>query len=399
VLSVGELTRCIRAVIEAEDLFREVWVRGEVSNLTRHTSGHVYFCLKDEAALIRCVIWSNAARTTRFQLEEGMRVIAHGRVTVYEKAGQYQLVVTDVTPDGVGALFVALEQVKARLAAEGLFDVAHKKPIPPFPTTIAILTSPTGAALRDMVTIARRRMPGMNLVLVPTVVQGEDSESSIVRALGIADSLPDVDVIVLGRGGGSLEDLWSFNTESVARAIFACKTPVVSAVGHETDYTLADMAADLRAPTPSAAMELIVPDRNELLDRIGGFVESAKALLAGRLVLARGTLDHLTASPSLKYPERLVQGRWQALDNLESRLASEFEGITSRCEARLGEVSAKLASLSPLAVLARGYGIVRMPDGRVVRRVAEVEIGETIDVLISDGRLISKVTHIRKGWD
>ncbi|MCX6376537.1 MAG: exodeoxyribonuclease VII large subunit [Armatimonadetes bacterium] len=398
ILSVSDLTRCIRGVIEAEDLFRDVWIRGEVSNLTKHSSGHVYFSLKDEGALIRCVMWIKAARSIRFDLADGMGIIAHGRVSVYEKQGQYQLIADEVTPDGIGALYIAFEQLKARLDAEGLFDKAHKKAIPPFPRRIAILTSPTAAALHDMVAIARRRMPGIHLLLVPTVMQGEESVGSIVESLRLADTFPGVDVIVLGRGGGSLEDLWSFNTEPVARAVLACRTPVVSAVGHETDYTLSDLAADMRAPTPSAAMELIVPDRQELSDRIKAMVDAIVGDIAAVLACRQGVLDRLLGSPSLRYPERMLQTRWQALDMLETRLISSFYGTTSRCEGRLGEMAARLEALSPLAVLRRGYGIVRrVEDGSVVKRTSDTAVGETVETLISDGSLVSEITQIREG--
>jgi len=399
VLSVGELTRCIRGVLEAEDLFRDVWVRGEISNLTRHSSGHVYFCLKDESALIRCVIWSSNAGSIRSQVADGMCVMVRGRVSLYEKQGQYQLVLSDVRPDGAGALYVAYEQLKARLQAEGLFDEAHKKAIPRFPRKIAIITSPTAAALRDMVTIAGRRMPGVRLLLVPAVVQGDDSESSIVEALRLADTLPDVDVIVLGRGGGSIEDLWSFNSEAVVRAIYACSTPVVCAVGHETDYTLSDFAADLRAPTPSAAMELIVPDRAELAGRVAAMLGAIGASVAAALSRKRAALDLLLSSPSLRYPERMLQDRWQLLDLLDERLEADFRRIVSRCGSKLGEAAARLESLNPLGVLARGYGIVkRASDGLIVKHVCDVRPGEVTETLVSDGTLMSEVTKVKEGW-
>ena len=398
VLSVGQLTRLIRGVIEAEDLFSEVWVRGEVSNVTRHASGHLYFCLKDEAAVLRCVMW-NGARSGRFRMEEGMRVLVCGRVTVYEKGGQYQLVATEITPDGIGELYVAFEQLKARLAEEGLFDEGRKRAIPAFPRTIAIVTSRTAAALRDMVTVARRRMPSVNLLLIPTLMQGDGSEESIVESLRRAEAIAEVDVIVIGRGGGSIEDLWSFNTESVTRAISACAKPVVSAVGHETDYTLADMVADLRAPTPSASMELIVPAREQVAARIGHALNLASASVSALVAGKRNDFDRLRAAPVLSHPERWIQDRWQALDAGEIRLRASFERVVSASGARFGELAGKLDGLSPLAVLARGYAVIRRADGTVIRRAADARPGETVETLLADGAIVSQVNDIRKGWD
>lgn len=399
VLTVTDLTKCIRGVIEAEDLFRDVWVRGEVSNLTRHASGHIYFSMKDAGALIRCVIWNSMARSHRFDLSEGMGIVVRGRVTVYEKMGQYQLTVSEATPDGVGALYVELEKLKARLTAEGLFDKAHKQPLPQFPRKIAIVTSPTAAALRDMVTIARRRMPCVDLLLVPTLMQGADSSQSVVDSLRLADTYSGADVIILGRGGGSLEDLWSFNAESVVRTIFACRTPVVSAIGHETDFTLADFVADLRAPTPSAAMELVLPDRMEIRSRLRGALDSMTASLQNMVGQRRRNMELLLSSPSLLYPERVLQARWQEVDALQDRLSSSFRLLTSAKTAQLAEISARLDSLSPLGVLSRGYGIVRRPeDGAIVRRTADVKIGDSVEVLVSDGRLLSEVREIKDGW-
>ena len=399
-LSVSDLTRCIRAAIEAEDLFYDVWVRGEISNLTKHTSGHIYFCLKDESALIRCVMWHNNTRSLRFDLSDGMGVVVQGCVTIYEKQGQYQLVVGNVMPDGVGTLYAAYEQLKRRLQGEGLFDESRKKPIPPFPTKIAIVTSPMAAALRDMVTIARRRMPSINILIVPALVQGTGSEASVVESLRLADSVPGVDVIVLGRGGGSIEDLWAFNTEPVVRAIAACDTPVVSAIGHETDYTLSDFAADLRAPTPSAAIELIVPDRQELAARIAGLTDAIVAASGAAFARKHAELDMLANSPGLKYPERMLRERWQSLDLAEERLERNFRAILSGYEKRLAEVSGKLESLSPLRVLARGYGIVRrLKDGSTVRHVSDVAPADMTETLMSDGKLISEVKEVKEGWD
>lgn len=399
-LSVSDLTRCIRGVIEAEDLFRDVWVRGEISNFVKHSSGHRYFSMKDKSALIKCVIWANSIRSSRFEMADGMNVVARGRVSVYEKMGQYQLTVSEIVPDGAGALFLAYEQLKAKLQAEGLFDEIRKKQMPSLPGTLAIVTSPTAAALRDMVSIAKRRLPSVNLLLIPTLMQGPGAEASVVESLRVADSLPNVDVIVLGRGGGSIEDLWTFNTESVVRAIAACSKPVISAIGHETDYTLSDFAADLRAPTPSAAIELVLPDSQELLNRINGMTASMKSSLDSSLARKRTILDLLANSPSLKYPERLVQERSQSLDILSERMHNSFHALMVNREGRLSETVAKLQSLSPLGVLARGYGVVRREtDKLVVRSISDAAIGDRVETLISDGRLISEIIDVKEGWE
>ena len=400
VLSVADLTRCIRAVIEAEDLFWDVWVRGEISNLTKHSSGHVYFCLKDEAALIRCVMWHSDARLMRFDLSDGMNVVVRGRVTVYEKQGQYQLALSSILPDGVGTLYTAYEQLKRRLQDEGLFDESRKKPIPRFLRKIAIVTSPTAAALRDMVTIARRRMPSVHVLVVPALMQGSGSEDSVAESLRLADSIPGIDVILLGRGGGSIEDLWAFNTEAVVRAIVACNTPVVSAIGHETDYTLSDFAADLRAPTPSAAIELIVPDRQELAVRLAGLTDAIIAASSAAFARKCAELDMPANSPSLRYPEKMLHGRWQSLDLAEERLEKNFRAILSSHEKSLAEVSGKLESLSPLGVLARGYGIVRrLKDGFTIKHISDIAPADLTETLISGGKLISEVKEVKEGWD
>jgi len=397
VLSISDLSRCIRGVIEAEDLFRDVWVRGEISNYVSHSSGHRYFSLKDDSALIRAVMWRDSARTVKFQLADGMSIIARGRVTVYEKQGQYQFVVSEVVPDGTGTLYLAYEQLKEKLQKEGLFDASKNKPIPGFPRKLGIITSPTAAALKDMISVAQRRMPSIDIILIPTLMQGDGAEASVLRSLVIADSRPDIDVIVLSRGGGSIEDLWTFNSESVVRAIHAVRKPTVCAIGHETDFTLSEFAADLRAPTPSAAMELIVPDCVELKSRIAVMTRAMISSLDTSIAQRRTVLDMLMQSPGMKYPERIVQERFQSLDTLTDRLRGSYETLLVCNEKRLCEATGKLQSLSPLAVLARGYSVVkRDSDGAIVRRVDDVVAGDVTETLVSDGTIISEVLGSRR---
>ncbi len=400
VLTVGELTACIRGTIETEEGLQNVWVRGEISNCTKHANGHIYFSLKDQAALIRCVIWANVAKNRRFDIADGLNIVVRGRVTVYEKMGQYQLTVTEVTPDGVGALYVAYEQLKNKLQAEGLFDAARKKPLPRFPRKIAIITSRTAAALRDMVTIAQRRCPSVDIVLVPSLMQGAGAEESVVAALRLADGLSDVDVIILGRGGGSIEDLWTFNMEGVARAIAECEKPTVSAIGHETDYTLADFVADLRAPTPSAAAELVLPDTRELLGHISALQNAMIDSLRAYGAESRNRLDALMRARCFTHPEELLRDNWQTLDLLMARLASSAKESIAEYEGRLGTAVARLDALSPLRVLARGYAVVRRAeDGRVVENSSELRAGDITETLLPNGRLISEVKETYEGWE
>jgi len=397
VLTVSELSRCIRGVIEAEELFVDVWIRGEISNFIKHASGHRYFSLKDESAVIKAVIWANGGRTPAASLENGMSVLARGRVSVYEKQGQYQLVVNEIVPEGAGSLYIAYEQLKAKLLAEGLFDVANKIALPILPQTIGIVTSATAAALRDMVSIAKRRFPSVNILLIPALMQGAGSESSVVEAIRTADSIPDIDVVVVGRGGGSIEDLWTFNSESVVRAIAGCNKPIVSAIGHETDFTLSDMAADLRAATPSAAIELILPECDELRSHVLGLVDRMRISIESSVERKAATLKLLLGSPSIRYPMRMVENRSQEIDILSERLQRSFDLIVKDAGSRVGTATMMLESLSPLGTLARGYAIVRDADtSRVLRSVDEINVGESIETRLSDGRLISRVEEVIK---
>lgn len=399
VVSVSELTRCIRYALEADNLFGDIWVQGEVSNLTRHTNGHIYFSLKDESALLRCVIWAGNTRSIKHEIKAGSSLIVHGRISLYDKQGQYQLTIDKVMGNGVGDLYEAFEKLKKKLQDEGLFDEAHKKPLPEFPRKIAMITSSTGAVIEDMVCIARRRMPSVDLLLIPTLVQGDAAPAAIVKSIRIADECSGADVIIVGRGGGSLEDLWGFNDESVVRAVYNCNTPIVSAVGHQTDFTLADFAADLRAPTPSAAMELVLSDRSEVCSRIENMediiISSMRSIISGR----RMELDGIMRSTHLKSPERMIQERWQTLDILQERMGHLYGKKLSSCEGKLGELSGRLNSLSPLSVLSRGYSVLRRGDGTVIRSVKDVINGECTHTLISDGTLISKIIDTKEGWE
>ena len=372
-------------------MLQAVWVRGEISNFKWHTSGHIYFTLKDEASQIKCVMFRSAAQRLRFRPDNGMQVLVGGNISVFERDGAYQLYCAEMEPAGVGALHLQYEQLKSRLAAEGLFDEALKRPLPMLPRRVGLITAATGAAVRDMVTVSRRRFPSVRLVIAPAMVQGAEAPASLIRALALLATLPEIDAIIIGRGGGSLEDLWAFNDEGLARAIRACPVPVVSAVGHETDFTIADFAADLRAPTPSAAAEIVVPSRSELLGVVEGLrlrlITLARRHVERRRLRLRGLADR----PVLQRPQgRLNQDR-QRLDDLVRRLGFAAGRLVQNREQRVAGLAGRLDALSPLAVLSRGYSITRDAQARVIRDSAAIAIGEEVEVWLHKGQLRCRV--------
>jgi exodeoxyribonuclease VII large subunit len=385
-LSVRELTAYLKRLLERDELLQEVAVRGEISNFTRHSSGHMYFSLKDEAATLSCVCFRGAAAGLKFAPEDGQRVLAFGSISVYEKQGRYQLMVRFMRPDGVGDLAAALEALRQRLEQEGLFAPERKRPLPRFPRGIGLITSPTGAAVQDMVQILGRRYPLARILVIPTVVQGEAGAPSIVASLQRANRRPDLDVLIVGRGGGSLEDLWCFNEESVARAVFASRLPVVSAVGHETDTTICDYVADARAATPSNAAELIVPDQQDLQRQLDALGRHLAAGLESHVARLRRRLEQLAAHPLLQRPEMVLQARAQRLDDAATGLAEAIRDLLEGLGVRLDKASLRLDALSPLAVLGRGYAIVRrQADQAVVRSVQQAPPGSGLSITVSDG--------------
>ncbi|MDB4894000.1 MAG: exodeoxyribonuclease large subunit [Firmicutes bacterium] len=394
ILTVRDLTLYVKRLLERDELLQRVWVRGEISNFKWHTSGHIYFTLKDDTSQIKCVMFRSAAGRLRFRPDSGMQVLLFGNVTVFERDGAYQFYAAEMEPAGVGALHLQYEQLKNRLAAEGLFDDELKRPLPVLPKRLGIVTAPTGAAIRDMITVSRRRFPGIDILVAPALVQGADAPASLIRALNLVARQPGIDVIIIGRGGGSLEDLWAFNDEGLARAIRECPVPVVSAVGHETDYTIADFVADLRAPTPSAAAEMVVPSRAELT----GMIDSLRARLvtvARRQVeRKRLKLKALAERPVLLRPQgRLLQDR-QRLDELVRRLGYTGGQMVRRQRQSVAGLAGRLDALSPLAVLSRGYSITRDESGHVVKSVAEVSIGQKLSVMLHKGQLTARVEEI-----
>jgi exodeoxyribonuclease VII large subunit len=398
VFSVTEITRLVKRYLEEEPLFRHVTICGEISNFKHHSSGHMYFVLKDAQSSIRCVMFRSQNSRLRFVPDNGLEVYATGSIGIYEAAGVYQLYVEYLEPRGLGDLHLAFEQLKARLRDEGLFDPTRKRPIPYLPRRIGIVTSPTGAAIQDMISIITRRMPGADILIAPAQVQGREAALSIVAALDALIRYGEVDVIILGRGGGSIEDLWPFNEELVARAVYASPIPIVSAVGHETDVTICDFVADLRAPTPSGAAELIVPVVAELLAGLGGLENRLRKAFFRSCHTKRERIAHLGRVLNSYSPGDVVKQRRQRLDELNQRLLVAIQRQLAMEKRELVLAAERLDSLSPLSILARGYAIARNnKTGEPVVSASQATIGLSLDVLLQDGIVQAEVTHIEEG--
>jgi len=424
-----------------EETFPGVWVEGEISNLRTPGSGHAYFTLKDEGAQLSAVLFRGRGRRVRFDLEDGMQVLAFGGLDVYAARGQYQLVVEMMEPKGLGALQLAFEQLKRRLEAEGLFDEGRKRPLPAFPRVIGVVTSPTGAAIRDILNIIGRRFGDLRILIAPVRVQGDEAPGEIVKALANLQEVPDLDVIIVGRGGGSIEDLWAFNDEGVARAIAACRVPVISAVGHETDFTIADFVADQRAPTPSAAAELVVREKLVVVETLADLYARLKQAVTAEVAAHRERVLFLSRRRVLTDPARALRDLHRRLDELQGRLrlglrssqrqirhrvALATGALRSRnplariasgaallaqlrgrliasaahslkaSRSRFAETVGRLESLSPLGVLARGYSLTRLPSGAVVRNAGQVAVGDPLEILLYQGALGARVTDVKE---
>ena len=392
-LSVSQLNEYVRRLLAGDPMLRSLRVQGEISGFKRYTSGHLYFTLKDEEACVSCVIFRSAAETLDFRPQDGQRVTIRGSASLYPQRGQFQLYVETMQREGVGELYMRFEALKRRLTAEGLFDQAIKKEIPAYPRVIGVATSRTGAVLRDIVRVARRRDPNISILLAPTSVQGAGAAGEIVHALEQLNRQGEADVILCGRGGGSIEDLWPFNEEIVARAIRASKIPVISCVGHETDFTIADFAADLRAPTPSAAAELAVPEAAALRAAIDGLLEGGAAAIEHRLTLERARLARLNASAALSMPSRLlIERRETALERLTGRMTRAAQAMPQTKRARLDGLMRALNAVNPNAVLERGYAVVRQ-NGQAVTDASALDVGDLIDVTLKGGTLGARVTR------
>lgn len=392
VLSVSQLNFYIKSIIENDPRLNLVFLTGEISNLTNHyRSGHIYLSLKDEKSVIRAVMFAGNARYLRFQPQDGMRIICRGRIALYEPSGQYQLYIEDMQPDGVGELTIAFEQLKNSLAEKGLFDNSHKKPIPKFPGVIGVITSPTGAAVQDIRNVLSRRYPCADIVMCPVLVQGENAPSQLVNAVRTLDKYSACDVIIIGRGGGSIEDLWAFNSEELAYAIYECKIPIISAVGHETDFTICDFVSDLRAPTPSAGAELAVPDKDELTSSYNSQYQYISSLIDVKMKNYSNFITDIRRRLSIVSPQSKIDEYSRQLDSLCDKAGNLVNDKIIITDSIIKSITAKLEGINPVAVLSRGYAIVEK-DGQVINSKDQLAGDDEFAVEFSDGKIKAKYT-------
>lgn len=395
VLSVSQLNRYIKMNFDADENLANIFISGEISNFTNHyRTGHLYFTLKDDSAAVRAVMFNSSAKRLKFMPEDGMKVIARGRVSVYEASGQYQLYVDDMQPDGVGALNLAYEQLKEKLQKEGLFSEFHKKPLPPYPEKVGVITSPTGAAVRDIINVLGRRFPYAEIVFCPVLVQGDGAHLQLTDAVNLFNSERAADVIIIGRGGGSIEDLWEFNDEGLARAVYNSEIPVISAVGHETDFTICDFVADMRAPTPSAAAELAVPDANELQYTLSALKNRMFLNVSSGIADRRSRLEYLTSKGVLKSPDEMLSNRSQRLDTAFSKMLSSYENRIGGKKVEFISAATALSKLDPMSVLMRGFAFVSDKSGKNVYSSQALAKGDKINVRFHDGSAVCEVKEI-----
>jgi exodeoxyribonuclease VII large subunit len=394
IYSVSELTKYVRVILE--DSFRGVWVEGEISNFVLHTSGHMYFSLRDASAVLKCAMFKRSNEKLKFKPQNGMKVICYGAISVYEARGDYQLIASEIEPKGVGALQLAFEQLKEKLFKEGLFDQKHKVEIPFLPTRIGIVTSPTGAAIRDILNIARRRFSNVEIIINPVKVQGADAKDEIAVAIRDFNKLANIDVMIVTRGGGSLEDLWPFNEEIVARAIFDSVIPVISAVGHEIDYTISDFVSDFRAPTPSAAAELVIPKKEDLVNLINTAATRLNNAINGKIEFLAHKLTSLRESYCLRQPLNVVMQFEQRIDDLRKGMSVSIDHMLEMSGEKFKSLSGKLETLSPLAILNRGYSITtRLADGAIIKDAAGLKPGDRVETRLGEGKFVSAVEEIK----
>lgn len=395
VLSVSQLNRYIKMNFDADENLANIFISGEISNFTNHyRTGHLYFTLKDDSAAVRAVMFNSSAKRLKFMPEDGMKVIARGRVSVYEASGQYQLYVDDMQPDGVGALNLAYEQLKEKLQKEGLFSKLHKKPLPPYPEKVGVITSPTGAAVRDIINVLGRRFPYAEIVFCPVLVQGDGAHLQLTDAVNIFNSERAADVIIIGRGGGSIEDLWEFNDEGLARAVYNSEIPVISAVGHETDFTICDFVADMRAPTPSAAAELAVPDANELQYALLALKNRMFLNVSSGIADRRSRLEYLTSKGVLKSPDEMLSNRSQRIDTAFSKMLSSYENRIGGKKVEFISAATALSKLDPMSVLMRGFAFVSDKNGKNIYSSQALAKGDKINVRFHDGSAVCEVKEI-----
>ena len=393
IYTVSELTKYVRVILE--DSFPSIWIEGEISNFVLHSSGHMYFSLKDAGAVLKCAMFKRSNLGLKFKPKDGMKVLCFGKLSVYEARGDYQLIAEEIEPKGVGALEMAFQQLKEKLLKEGLFDEVHKIPIPELPTRIGVVTSPTGAAIRDILNIARRRFSNIEIIINPVKVQGEGARDDIAFAVRQFNKLNNVDVIIVARGGGSLEDLWPFNEEVVARAIYDSKLPIISAVGHEIDFTISDFVADLRAPTPSAAAELVIPRKEELINRINNSLIRIKNALSGMVETLYETFTSLKNSYALRQPLNILTQYQQEIDDLRKDLGIRVDHIVKMRGENFNFLGGKLGALNPLSILNRGYSVtMKIPSSKILKDAASLAKGDTVETRLGAGKFKSKVEEI-----
>lgn len=393
-LTVTELNKYVKDILDANPPLTDVYIKGEISNFKAHYSGHFYFSLKDSESALKCVMFRSSASGVGFMPEDGMKVIAHGRVSSYWQGGVYQFYADSLEPDGVGAMHIAVEQLKKKLSEMGLLDDSRKKPLPKIPSTVGVVTSPTGAAVRDIINVCGRRFPYAQLIIYPAQVQGEGAAESVAAGIDYFNRSGGVDVLIVGRGGGSIEDLWAFNTETVAMAVSRSHIPVISAVGHETDVTVCDLVADKRAPTPSAAAELAVPETERLKVQLNNIVSREVGFLMRKIGELSQRLQRFSESKVLKAPDTAVNDRQQTLDSLYDRLELSQKNLITKYEAFLRASSGALSALNPLSVLSRGYCAAFDKDGEVIKNAEQVKTGDTIELKMQGGRVEALVNQV-----
>ncbi len=384
-LSITELNNYIKGLFDNDPRLSDIWLKGEISNFKFHSTGHLYFSLKDEGSVIKAVMFKSSALRLPFVPENGMKVLCHGRISSFVRDGQYQIYLDSMEPDGIGSLYIAFEQLKKKLESQGLFDPARKKPLPKIPSCIGIITSPTGAAIRDMINVSSRRFPYAKIILYPALVQGPDAPPQLVEGLRYFNESNAADVIIIGRGGGSIEDLWAFNDERVAYAVASSHIPVISAVGHETDFTICDFVADRRAPTPSAAAEIAVPDTNELKNKFNNVIRHEAMTIEKMIARHREKLTYLSSSRILKNPQSLIDDKRLALVLVSERISTAESTGINHAKLLLGRASAKLEALNPLSVISRGYSAVYTEEQTLVKSVEQLSVGMRVNFKTADG--------------
>lgn len=399
ILSVTQINEYIRALLAQDEILSMIMVRGEISNLTFHRSGHIYFTLKDETSVLKSVMFRSSASRVKFALKEGMNVIVCGHISLYTPSGQYQLYAEDIQPDGIGALYIAYEQIKERLAKEGLFDQSKKKPIPKFPSTVGIITSPTGAAIHDMINVMGRRFPMTKLLLYPALVQGDTAYKTLVAGIEYFNRTKSADVIIIGRGGGSMEDLWAFNNIDLAYAVANSEIPIISAVGHESDFTICDFVADLRAPTPSAAAELAVPNALSVRYDLNKNVAGIEKMLLAQIGQYRKQINMLSSARVLSSKEELLDEYKMRINLISDKLDASMEKILKNREHSFNILTAKLNAISPLNTLSRGYAIVQDSNGNAVSSIEVLTVNDELDISFSNGHIKTTVKEIYKAGE